>query len=172
MRFPGVDAALRALARVWFQAEYSSLWAPKPIVTAPAPEPAPRVTPRAPAHPQEQGATFMAFMANLSHLQDPFEATESSSEDELESEAAKYLDLPEVPMETDILVWWAANEAEFPNLSVMARQYLGVPATSASAERLFSIAGRVYDDLRQGMAPEMLEERMWAIINCEGRKGV
>ena len=74
-------------------------------------------------------------------------------------------------METDILEWWASNEKEFPNLSIMARQYLGVPATSASAERLFSIAGRVYDDLRQRMTPEMLEERMWAKINSEGRKG-
>lgn len=32
-----------------------------------------------------------------------------------------------------------------------AVMYLGVPATSASAERLFRIAGRTYDDLRQGM---------------------
>ena len=39
----------------------------------------------------------------------------------------------------------------------MARQYLGVPATSASAERLFSIAGRAYDDLRRRMGEEMLE---------------
>ena len=108
-------------------------------------------------------------MTNLSHVQDPVQS-EESSEDEAESEAARYLDLPDLPMETDILEWWASKEGEFPHLSVLARQYLGVPATSASAERLFSIAGRVYDDLRQGMAPEMLEERMWAKINSEGRK--
>ena len=95
---------------------------------------------------------------------------EESSEDEQESEAAAYLELPDVSMDTDILVWWAEHEEKFPHLSVMARQFLGVPATSASAERLFSIAGRVYDDLRQGMRPEMLEERMWAKINSEGRK--
>ena len=46
-------------------------------------------------------------------------------------------------MKTDLLEWWAAHEIDFPALSVMARQYLGVPATSASAERLFSIAGCV-----------------------------
>ena len=50
----------------------------------------------------------------------------------------------------------------FPALSVMARQYLGVPATSASAERLFSLAGRAFDDLRQGMKEEMLKMLMWA----------
>jgi hypothetical protein len=54
----------------------------------------------------------------------------------------------------------------------MARQYLGVPATSASAERLFSIAGRsshIYDDLRQAMKEQMLEMLMWARINSEKR---
>ena len=40
----------------------------------------------------------------------------------------------------------------------------GVPATSASAERLFRIAGRTYDDLRQGMKEQMLEVLMWARI--------
>jgi hypothetical protein len=53
------------------------------------------------------------------------------------------------------------------SLSVMARQYLGVPATSASAERLFSLAGRAFDDLRQCMKEEMLEILMWARINKE-----
>ena len=55
------------------------------------------------------------------------------------------------------------------SLSVMVRQYLGVSATSASAERLFSIAGRVYDDLRQRMKEEMLEMVMWARVNREKR---
>ena len=55
------------------------------------------------------------------------------------------------------------------NAVVMARQYLGVPATSASAERLFSIAGRSFDDLRQRMKEEMLEMLMWARINREKR---
>jgi hypothetical protein len=45
------------------------------------------------------------------------------------------------PMNTDPLEWWAANEINFPALIVMAMQYLGVPATSASAERLFSLTG-------------------------------
>ena len=55
------------------------------------------------------------------------------------------------------------------NAVVMARQYLGVPATSASAERLFSIAGRSFDDLRQRMKEEMLEMLLWARINREKR---
>ena len=37
--------------------------------------------------------------------------------------------------------WWLTNKATFPNLEVMARQYLGVPASSASVERLFLAVG-------------------------------
>ena len=54
----------------------------------------------------------------------------------------------------------------------MARQYLGVPATSASAERLFSVAGGAFDDLLQRirMKEDMLEMQMWARINRENRQ--
>ena len=48
---------------------------------------------------------------------------------------ADYLEMPAPPMHQDVLKWWASNETKFSALSVMARQYLGVPATSASAER-------------------------------------
>ena len=80
-----------------------------------------------------------------------------------------YLELPAVDMKTDLLEWWAENEINFPALSVMARQYLGVPATSASAARLFSLAGHAFDDMRQGMKEEMLEMLMWARANRETR---
>ena len=35
--------------------------------------------------------------------------------------------------------------------------------------RLFSIAGRVYSDLRQRMGEAALEEMMWACVNKQGR---
>ena len=110
----------------------------------------------------------MDFMANMAHLQQP-EAAEALVP-VVKSEAERYLELPPAPMNTDPLVWWAENEVNFPALSVMARQYLGVPATSASAERLFSIAGRTFDDMRQAMKAEMLEMLMWARINREKRQ--
>ena len=72
-------------------------------------------------------------------------------------------------MERDVLEWWTLNEMKFSALSVMVRQYLGVPATSASAECLFSIAGHVYDDLRQNLKEEMLEMLMWARVKREKR---
>ena len=50
-------------------------------------------------------------------------------------------------------------------LARMAQQFLAVPATSASAERVFSLAGRIFSDLTQHQNDTTLEERMWARIN-------
>jgi hypothetical protein len=108
-------------------------------------------------------------MAGMAHVQQTV-VVEAPPPPPVKPEAVRYLELPDVPMSVNILEWWAENEKDFPQLSCMARQYLGCPATSASAERLFSIAGRVYDDLRQGMDDAMLELLMWARINRETRQ--
>jgi hypothetical protein len=44
----------------------------------------------------------------------------------VKSEAQHYLELPAAPMNTDQLEWCTANEINFPELSVMARQYKNV----------------------------------------------
>ena len=51
------------------------------------------------------------------------------------------------------------------NLDPWHFQHLSVPATSASAERIFSLAGRLYGDLTHNLSETNLEERMWAKIN-------
>ena len=76
------------------------------------------------------------------------------------SEAENYLLAPPVQADVDLLQWRADHEEVWPHLSCMARQFLGCPATSASAERVLSLAGRLYGDLTQGMTDLSLEERM------------
>ena len=80
------------------------------------------------------------------------------------AEFTSYLQMPEEPMECDILQWWAARESTFPTVSKMARQYLGAPASFAAVERLFSGVGRNYRSARHGMTPARLalEQVMWA----------
>ena len=160
LTFPSVSQEERLEAHEWFEAEYDSLW----NTSAPEEPSVPALTPAASA--SASLGSFVDFMASVAHLQAPVPAQVSR----VKSEAHRYLELPAAPMNTDPLEWWAANEINFPALSVMARQYLGVPATSASAERLFSLAGRAFDDLRQRMKEEMLEILMWARINKEKRQ--
>ena len=53
---------------------------------------------------------------------------------------------------------------KFPNLAVMARQYLGCPA-SAAVERLFSQVGIAFAAKRKSGEAATLEDIMFARIN-------
>ena len=64
--------------------------------------------------------------------------------------------------DTDPLMWWKQHQQEFPRLARMARQYLAVPASSASPERLFSSVGLVKSDLRGRLLDSTLIDVMWA----------
>ena len=46
-----------------------------------------------------------------------------------------------VPHNSNVMAWWSMNERRFPKLAKLAKIYLGIPATSASSERLFYKAG-------------------------------
>jgi len=71
-----------------------------------------------------------------------------------DDELAAYLSLPQVDWVLGERVGCTSlvrekNAKKFPNLSVMARQYLGCPATSATVERLFSQVGISFSPNRQ-----------------------
>jgi hypothetical protein len=59
--------------------------------------------------------------------------------------------------EFDILGWWRKNARRFPRVALMARHFLGVPATSVASESAFSTAGRVVTDYRSRLAPQTIE---------------
>jgi hypothetical protein len=46
------------------------------------------------------------------------------------------------------LNWWKHNEAKFPNVGFLARQYLGIPGSQIETERIFSVAG-VFTNLQR-----------------------
>ena len=85
------------------------------------------------------------------------------------NEVERYLRMPQIPMtdvsgnDQNILNWWRDNESGFPHLSKMARQFLSAPASSASAERLFSSAGKMHDDQKKNTNEPMLESQL--IVN-------
>jgi hypothetical protein len=54
--------------------------------------------------------------------------------------------------DTDSLAWWKDNSDKYSTLSVLARRYLAVPATSVPSERIFSAAGLIVTKLRHCLA--------------------
>ena len=79
-----------------------------------------------------------------------------------ETELNAYMRVQQVANDTDPLMWWKQHQQEFPRLSRMTRQYLSVPASSESPERLFSSVGLVKSDLRGRLLDTTLIDVMWA----------
>ena len=79
-----------------------------------------------------------------------------------ETELNAYMRVQQVANDTDPLMWWKQHQEEFPRLARMARQYLSVPDSSASPERLFSSVGLVKSDLRGRLLDTTLIDVMWA----------
>jgi hypothetical protein len=90
------------------------------------------------------------------------EGEEPQPESTIVDELQLYFSLPDASLDTDPLKWWPKHEKLLPSLSRMARQFLGVPASSAAVERLFSGVGQDFSKQRQCMSEETLEEVTWA----------
>jgi hypothetical protein len=86
---------------------------------------------------------------------------------EIEDELKAYLELPQLKCKTEqeAIDWWVEKSKRFPNLSAMARQYLGCPATSATVERLFSRVGIAFSAKRKSSDPATVADLMFANAN-------
>ncbi|KAM7474269.1 hypothetical protein LguiB_021512 [Lonicera macranthoides] len=63
-------------------------------------------------------------------------------------ELTQYLSELPAPIQTDVLEWWKGNSTRYPRLSVMARDFLAVQATSVAPEELFCGKGDDIDKQR------------------------
>lgn len=71
-----------------------------------------------------------------------------SSSDEL----TQYLSESPAPISTNVFEWWKANSTRYPRLSLMARDFLAVQATSVAPEELFCCKGNEIDKQRYCVA--------------------
>ena len=94
--------------------------------------------------------------------------SESDHQDtQVKDELVDYLKLQQMKFKNDwgVLDWWRDNQSTYPNLAVMARQYLGCPATSAAVERLFSNVGHAFSKNRKKAKADTLKDIMFALEN-------
>ncbi|KAK3237808.1 hypothetical protein CYMTET_52142 [Cymbomonas tetramitiformis] len=77
----------------------------------------------------------------------------------------KYLELKQAPPDTAILDWWFQNEAKYPCVCKMWRQFHGRPASSAGVERLFSGAWKMHGKDAQTMKSETIQQTLGCSVN-------
>ena len=54
--------------------------------------------------------------------------------------------------------YWKINNNRFPLLSILARCYLAIPATSAAIESVFSISNNIITKSRNRLEPSLVKE--------------
>jgi hypothetical protein len=78
-----------------------------------------------------------------------------------ETEIARYLATERRPIDSCPLKWWQANGINFPILRELARKYLGIPASSASSERMWSIGSLLVTKTRNRLSTENICHMMF-----------
>jgi hypothetical protein len=106
---------------------------------------------------EEKKTFFYFFFFFYSKI---FERTDNVKDNMDELQA--YMQVQQVPNDTDPLMWWNQHQQEFPDLARMVRQDLAVPDTSASPERFFSRVGLVQTDLRGSLLDTTMIDLMWS----------
>lgn len=111
----------------------------------------------------------------------PLQQTSSPLENQkkiVEAELNAFWRMSVIPMTTKVendretrtnpLLWWKANCLTFPHLSKQIFKYLcGLPS-SVYSERLFSQAGRLYEDDRNRLLPEVADKLLFLKYNLPG----
>jgi len=70
------------------------------------------------------------------------------------------------------LEWWRQNDKRYPNLAQLAKKYLGIPATSAPCERVFSTSGNVVTEKRSRLDPENVRNLVFLNYNLKLRQRI
>ena len=73
-------------------------------------------------------------------------STEEPDDDLLESQVNIYLREARVDRNMDIIQWWKLHQHRLPNLALMARDYLSVPATRCILNLFFLSIINLYTD--------------------------
>ena len=161
-----LSAQTRERALAWLKAEFEKNYKGKVKASATQPGASADDAPdgaRAQNVKRRKTSTASFFANSDSEESGDLEQEEGEQRDKL----AAYLALPQIKMKTerDVTEWWQKQANEFPNVAVMARQYLGCPASSAAVERLFSQVGIAFAAKRKRADAGTLEDIMFSRIN-------
>lgn len=70
-------------------------------------------------------------------------------------------------VDSDPLSWWKYHEYLYPNLAVLAKRYLAIPATSVPSERVFSTAGDIVTATRSALSTDSVDKLVFLKKNLK-----
>jgi len=71
----------------------------------------------------------------------------------------------ELEVSQNPLQWWKVNENCYPRIAELARRFLSIPATSAPAERIFSLSGQIISDRRCHLDSDIVDKLIFLKVN-------
>lgn len=90
-----------------------------------------------------------------------------SVSDQCKRELEIYLQYPSLDIDESPLQWWKLECKRLPLLSIAARKYLCVCATSVTSERVFSIGGQVVNSRRSCLKPHKVNSLIFLAKNFQ-----
>lgn len=85
----------------------------------------------------------------------------------VETELNSYLQAPNADSETNPLAWWKTHSTTYPRVSLLARRYLCIPATSSPSERAFSTGGNIVSCHRAALRPDAVDRLVFLAKNLK-----
>lgn len=92
--------------------------------------------------------------------------TQSRTASNLEDELLRFEQITNLN-DDGLLEFWDKNQNNFPRLQPLARVILGIPATSAKAESVFSVAGCLIRKRRASIVPYRAEKTLFIHDNYD-----
>ncbi|KAA1068401.1 hypothetical protein PGTUg99_015492 [Puccinia graminis f. sp. tritici] len=113
--------------------------------------------------PTNQSAASQSLMSRLASR---ITAIPAAQENEVEAYLKADITFKDgaIDHKTTPLLWWKANCKTYPTLAVIARAYLGTPASSCSVERLFSAAADVCNSSRGSFLPSTMAHSVSSLM--------
>lgn len=117
-----------------------------------------------PEPPRKKGK-FSAIFGTSSSSSSKANMHDVSVSDRVKREVDMYLQYPRLDIDESPLKWWQLECNRMPLLSVAARKYLCVCATSVTSERVFSVGGQLVNSRRSRLNPEKVNNLIFLAKN-------
>jgi hypothetical protein len=85
--------------------------------------------------------------------------------DDMDLVIDKYTSIVNSSCFSDTLLFWKTHETSLPILAPLAKKFLGVPASSASVERMFNISGHVFANKRRKTGVRLFQNLVFLKLN-------